>query len=79
MNKGTILGLGLLVVGIILWVGYGLYLGFEEIMEALDFISGSIALLILVGFAVIFISVFIEQQKDKSEFNKKIKKEDLEP
>jgi len=79
MNKGTIAGLSLLVIGFLLWIAYGLYLGFEEIMQALDFITGSIAGLILVGFAVLFISVFIEQQKDKKDFNQKIKKEDLEP
>ena len=79
MNKGTIIGLGLLAAGIILWTGYGLYLGFEEIMASLDLITGFIGGLIFIGFAVLFISVLIEQQQGKKDLRTRIKKEDLEP
>jgi len=40
MKKGSTIGLILMVAGIIIWVAYGLYLGFEEIMEAIDIITG---------------------------------------
>ena len=33
MSKGTIIGIILLAAGIILWIAYGIYLGFEEILD----------------------------------------------
>ena len=79
MKKGATIGLMLLVAGIIIWIGYGLYLGFEEIMQALDLVTGFIAGLIILGIIVLIISIILEQRKDTKEMKEKIKKEDLEP
>jgi hypothetical protein len=79
MKKGTSIGLILLVVGIILWIGYGLYLGFAEIMEAIDYVTGFIVGIILLGLIVLIISIFIEQRKGTKKMREEIKKEDLEP
>jgi low affinity Fe/Cu permease len=79
MKKGATIGLMLLVAGIIIWIGYGLYLGFEEIMQALDLVTGFIAGLIILGIIVLIISIILEQCKDTKEMKEKIKKEDLEP
>jgi len=79
MSKGTTIGILLLVVGIILWIVYGLYLGFEEIMQALDLVTGFVAGLIIIGVIVLIISIIIEQLKDTKKMREKIKKEDLEP
>ena len=79
MSKGTLIGFSLLIVGILIWIVYGLYLGFEEILKALDLVTGFVIGLILVGLIVLFISIFIEQQKDKKKMKEEIKKEDLEP
>lgn len=79
MKKGATIGLMLLVAGIIIWIAYGLYLGFEEIMQALDLVTGFIAGLIILGIIVLIISIVLEQRKDTKEMKEKIKKEDLEP
>jgi hypothetical protein len=79
MSKGTLIGFSLLIGGILIWIAYGLYLGFEEIMQALDLVTGFIIGLILVGLIVLFVSIFIEQQKGKKKIKEEIKKEDLEP
>jgi uncharacterized membrane protein len=79
MSKGATLGIILLATGIILWIAYGLYLGFEEIMQAIDLITGFVAGLIILGVTVLIISIVIEQCKDTKEMKEKIKKEDLEP
>ena len=79
MSKGTLVGFSLLIGGILIWIAYGLYLGFEEIMKALDLVTGFVIGLILVGLIVLFVSIFIEQQKGKKKMKEEIKKEDLEP
>ena len=79
MKKGTSIGLILMVVGIILWIAYGLYLGFEEIMQVIDYVTGFIVGLILIGLIVMIISIFIEQRKGTKKMREEIKKEDLEP
>jgi low affinity Fe/Cu permease len=79
MNKGTSVGFSLLIVGIILWIAYGLYLGFEEIMQALDFVTGFISGLIIIGLIVLFVSIIIEQRRDTKKMKEEINKEDLEP
>jgi hypothetical protein len=68
-----------LVAGIIIWVAYGLYLGFEEIMEAIDIITGLVAGLIIIGLIVLIISIVFEQRRDTKKMKEEIKKEDLEP
>jgi len=79
MSKGTLLGFSLLIVGIIIWIAYGLYIGFEEIMKALDLVTGFVIGLIIIGVIILFVSIVIEQQKDKKKIKEEIKKEDLEP
>ena len=79
MNKGTILGLILLIGGIVIWALYGLYLGFETIMQALDLATLSVGGLIIIGVIVIFVSVIIDRYHENEEIKEKISKEDLEP
>ena len=79
MNNGKSVGMILFIGGIILLIAYGLYLGFEELMESLDFISGVFIGLILIGLIVLIISIIFEQRRDSKENMKDIKKEDLEP
>jgi SNF family Na+-dependent transporter len=79
MNNGKTIGMILFFGGIILLIGYGLIQGFEEIVNALDFISGALLGLILVGLVTLIISIYLEQKKDTKETMKNIKKEDLEP
>ncbi len=79
MNNGKTIGLVLFLGGIILFFIYGLYLGFEEIIQNLDYITGFLLGIILIGFIVLLISIIIEQRKNTKETMKDIKKEDLEP
>lgn len=79
MSNGKNIGLALFVIGIILLIGYGLYQGFEEITQALDWVTGFIIGLIIIGIIVLIISIVIEQRKDTKETMKEIKKEDLKP
>jgi hypothetical protein len=79
MGKGSSVGLLLLVVGIILLIAYGVYLGFDEILEAADTIVGAIVGLIILGLIVLIASIVMEQRRDTKKTKDKIKKEDLEP
>ena len=79
MKKGSTVGLILLVAGIIIWIGYGLYLGFDEIMQAIDLVTGFVVGLIIIGLIVLIVSIVIEQRKDTKKMKEEIKKEDLEP
>ena len=79
MDNGKTVGMILFIGGIILLIAYGLYLGFEELMESLDFISGVFIGLILIGLIVLIISIIFEQRRNTKETMKDIKKEDLEP
>lgn len=79
MKNGKTIGMILFFGGIILLIAYGLYLGFEDLIEAMDLISGFLVGLILIGLIVLIISIVLEQRKDTKEIIKKIKKEDLEP
>ncbi|KYK33168.1 MAG: hypothetical protein AYK22_01270 [Thermoplasmatales archaeon SG8-52-3] len=79
MKKGSTIGLILLVAGIIIWIGYGLYLGFEEIMQAIDIVTGFVAGLIIIGLIVLIVSIIFEQRRDTKKMKEEIKKEDLEP
>ena len=78
MNGKTI-GMILFIGGIILLIAYGLYLGFDELMNSLDLISGIFVGLIIIGLIVLLVSIIIEQRRDTKETMKDIKKEDLEP
>jgi len=79
MNKGTTIGIILLAAGLIIWVAYGFYLGFEEIMQSMNLVTGFVAGLVIIGIIVLIVSVIVEQRKDTKEMKEKIKKEDLEP
>jgi low affinity Fe/Cu permease len=79
MSKGTNAGLILLAIGIILWIAYGLYLGFEELMQAIDIITGFIIGIVLIGIIVLIISIIMEQKQSTKEMKEKINKEDLKP
>ncbi len=79
MSKGTTAGLILLAIGIILWIAYGLYLGFEELMQAIDIITGFIIGIVLIGIIVLIISIVMEQKQSTKEMKEKINKEDLKP
>ena len=79
MNKGTILGLILFIGGIVIWALYGLYLGFDAIMNALTFWTGLVGGLIVIGIIIMLVSVIFDQYHGYKEMNEKIKKEDLEP
>ena len=79
MSKGTLIGFSLLIAGILIWIAYGLYLGFEEIMQALDLVTGFVIGLIIIGLLVLFASIILEQRKDTKKIKEEISKEDLEP
>lgn len=79
MSNGKTIGMILFVGGIILLIAYGLYLGFEELLEALDFLSGFFLGLIFVGIVVLIISIVIEQRRDTKKMMDEIEKEELEP
>ncbi|MFH1101404.1 MAG: hypothetical protein V1726_05150 [Methanobacteriota archaeon] len=79
MNKGTILGLILLIGGILIWAFYGLYLGFDEIMQTLDLTTLLIGGIILIGILILIVSIAIDQVKTMKKMKQKIKKEDFEP
>jgi uncharacterized membrane protein (DUF106 family) len=79
MDNGKTIGMILFIGGIILLIGYGLYLGFDEIMESLNIITGLFLGITLVGLITLIISIILEQRHDTKQTMKKIKKEDLEP
>ena len=79
MNKGTILGLILIFIGLIIYALYALWLGAEYITLALFSPAGLIGALIIIGIIMIFISVIIDRYHEHEEIKEKIPKEDLEP
>lgn len=79
MNKGTILGLLLLIGGIVIWAIYALVISAEEIMQALNLGTALVGGLIIVGVIVISVSVIIDRYHETEEIKEKIPKEDLEP
>ena len=79
MNKGTILGLLLIIVGVVIYALYALWLGAEHIKLALFSPAGAIGALIIIGIIVIFVSVIIDRYHEHEEIKEKISKEDLEP
>ena len=79
MNKGTILGLILLIGGIVIWATYSLILSAGEIMQALNLATALVGGLIIIGIIVIFVSVIIDRYHETEEIKEKISKEDLEP
>jgi hypothetical protein len=79
MSKGTLIGFSLLGGGILIWIIYGFYLSFEELMRTLDFVTGIVIGLVVIGLIVLFVTILIEQKRDTKKMKEEIKKEDLEP
>ena len=79
MSKGTVIGFSLLGGGLLIWILYGFYLSFEELMRTLDFVTGIVIGLVVIGLIVLFVTIFIEQKRDTKKMKEEIKKEDLEP
>lgn len=79
MSKGTLIGFSLLISGILIWIAYGIYLGFEEIMQVLDLVTGFVIGLMIIGLIVLFVSIILEQRKDTKKMKEEISKEDLKP
>jgi hypothetical protein len=79
MSKGSLVGFSLLIGGILIWILYGFYLGWDELIKALDIVTGFVIGLIIIGLIVLFGSILIEQRKDSKKMREEIKKEDLEP
>ena len=79
MGKGSTAGLILLVIGVILWIAYGLILGFEKLMNAITFTTGFIIVIVLIGIITLIISIIIEQKHSTKQMKEKINKEDLKP
>lgn len=80
MNNGKTIGMAIFVIGLIIVIGYGLYQGFENInLEQIDVIASIGVGAIIIGLLILFVSILLEQQKDKKKMKKEIKKEDLEP
>jgi uncharacterized membrane protein YjjB (DUF3815 family) len=80
MGKGTLVGFSLLIGGIIILIGYGLYQGFENLnLENIDAVIAIGMGAIIIGVLALFVSIIIEQQKGKKKMKEEIKKEDLEP
>jgi len=79
MNKGTILGLLLVIIGVVIYAFYALWLGAEHIKLALFSPAGLIGALIIIGIIMIFVSVIVDRYHECEEIKEKIPKEDLEP
>lgn len=79
MGNGKTIGMALFIIGIVLLIAYGLYLGFDELVHALDFISAFFIALVLIGFVILMASIVIEQRRDARKMKEEISKEDLEP
>ena len=79
MNKGVILGLILVIVGVVIYALYALWLGAEHIKPVLLSPAGAIGALIVIGIIVIFVSVIVDRYHETEEIKEKISKEDLEP
>lgn len=79
MNNGKTIGMVLFFGGIILLIAYGFFLGFEELIEAFDIVSGAFLGLTFIGLITLIVSIYLEQKRDTKLTMKDIKKEDLEP
>ncbi len=79
MSKGTLIGFSLLIGGILIWIAYGFYLGFEEIMQEINIVTGFVIGLVVIGLIVLFTSILFEQRRDTKKMKEEISKEDLEP
>ena len=79
MNKGTILGLLLVIIGVAIYALYALWLGAEQLKLALFSPAGAIGALIIIGVLIILVSVIVDRYHEYEEIKEKIPKEDLKP
>ena len=80
MSNGKQIGLYLFVAGIAILIIYGIYQFLIAVnpIEIDAVISIGVGI-IIIGLIVLFVSIVMEQQKDKKKIKEEIKKEDLEP
>jgi len=79
MNNGKNIGMALFVGGIVLSIFYGLYLGFSDLINALDVITGFFIGMILIGFSILVASIIYEQRRDTKKMKEELREEDLKP
>jgi len=79
MNNGKNIGMALFVGGIVLFIFYGLYLGFSDLINALDVITGFFIGMILIGFSILAASIIFEQRRDTKKMKEELREEDLKP
>ena len=78
MKNGKTIGLSIFFIGLLITIIYSLYEGIKAI-EEFDLIIISGLGIMIIGFLILFISIILEQSKDKKKMKEEIKKEDLEP
>ncbi|MEF8879726.1 MAG: hypothetical protein V5A64_04975 [Candidatus Thermoplasmatota archaeon] len=80
MRYGKLAGMAVFVAGILILFLYGIYEGFQGLsLERMDVVVAFGASAIIVGLVLLFISIFIEQQRGKKQLQTEIDEEDLEP
>jgi uncharacterized membrane protein len=79
MGNGKTIGMWMFVAGIILLIAYGLFLGFDEVVEAFDIITGLLLAIMISGLIILMVSIVIEQRRDMKKMREEISKEDLKP
>ena len=79
MNIGKSFGFVLFIGGIVLLMAYSLFLGFDEIVDSIDVVSGVLVALVMAGFFILLGSIIVEQRRNKDEAMKDISEEDLKP
>ena len=79
MNIGKSFGFVLFIGGIVLLMAYSLFLGFDEIVDSIDVVSGVLVALVMAGFFILLGSIIVEQGRNKDEAMKDISEEDLKP
>ena len=57
----------------------GLFLGFDEVVEAFDIITGLLLAIMISGLIILMVSIVIEQRRDMKKMREEISKEDLKP
>ena len=79
MNNGKTIGMILFFGGIILLIIYGLVLGLEEILASLNFITGFLIGITLIGLLTLIVTIIFEQRSNTKKTLNEINKEDLKP
>ena len=79
MTNGKNIGMVLFIGGIVLFSAYGLYLGFSDLLKAIDVITGFFIGMILIGFAILVVSIIFEQRRETKKMKEDLSEEDLKP